>query len=249
MTPDELRRRLMTDPAGEQTTADAEAARAEGDVLAGVVEECESFERLLGDAMKVAPPDDLHQRLARVPFRAGRTGRSGPAPTVWLALAASLVLALAVSIFTLDDPALRTDARLAEHLAWHWDHDGPSVLAAALEAPARPDQVQTLLGAFGVQLAPELLSDVRLSKVCPTPDGAGAHLVLATGDGPITMYYMPRTSVPDSGETHALADGMQAWVFNVEHGSIALVAEADRDLPELGQHIARQLVFPDGRSL
>jgi hypothetical protein len=249
MTPDELRRRLMTDPAGEQATADAEAARAEDGDLARVVADCEAFERQLGDAMRVTPPEDLQQQLARVPFRAGRSPRSGPAPAVWLALAASLVLALAVSVFTPDSPAPAGDSRIAEHLTWHWDHDGPSVLSAALDAPARPEQVQSLLDSFGVQLAPELLADVRLSKVCPTPDGAGAHLVLATQEGPITLYYMPRTSVPDSGEAHALADGMRAWVFNVERGSIALVAEAERDLPELGQRIARQLVFPDGRSL
>lgn len=247
MTPDALRRRLMTDPAGAQRAV--EAARAEGGELASVVAECRAFEQGIDEALRVAPPHDLQQQLARVPFRADRRLSDGLSKTVWLAMAASLVLAVAVSVFTLRDAPPTTNSRIAEHLAWHWDHDGPAALMAALEVPSQPEQVQALLGAFGVQPSAELLNDVRLSKACPTPDGAGAHLVLATGDGPVTLYYMPRTTVPEAGEEHALADGMRAWAFNVDHGSVALVADAERDLPDLGRRIARQLVFPEGRSL
>ena len=247
MNIDDLQRRLMTDPAHQREAA--ETARAEGGEAARLVEESDAFERLLGEAMHLEPPEDLQQQIGRTPFRAGRADRRTPGPAGWLAMAASLALALAVSLFLLRDAAPPVDGGMAEHLAWHWDHDGPTVLAAARSVPTPPGRVQALLDGFGVQLAPDLLADVRLSKICPTPDGAGAHLVLSTPDGPVTLYYMPRTTVPGSGDAYPLADGMRAWVFNVERGSVALVAERDRDLPALGQRIAAQLVFADDRAL
>ena len=247
MNPDELRRRLMTDPAGERAAADA--GRDEGGEAARLVEESEAFERLLDEAMHVEPPEDLQQQLRQTPFRAGRRERGGPGAAGWLAMAASLTLAVAVTLFLLRDAAPPSDAGLAEHLAWHWAHDGPSVLAAARLGATPPRRVEELLADFGVELAPELLADVRLSKICPTPDGAGAHLILASPEGPVTLYYMPRTAVPASGESYPLADDMRAWVFNVERGSVALVGENDRDLPALGRRIAAQLVFPDDREL
>ncbi len=244
---DELQHRLMTDPASAREAA--EAARAEGGEAARMVEESDALERLLDEAMKVRPPEGLQQQLRQTPFRAGRRKRGGPGAAGWLAMAASLTLAVAVTLFLVRDNAPPSDGGLAEHLAWHWEHDGPSVLAAARIGPTPSRRVEELLADFGVELAPELLDDVRLSKICPTPDGAGAHLVLATQDGPVTLYYMPRTSVPGSGEAHSLADGMRAWVFNVERGSVALVAERDRDLPALGREIASRLTFPDDRTL
>lgn len=257
MNADDLRRRLMTDPGRHQ--ADAERARAEGGEAASVVSECEDFERLLDEALYVEPPTDLEARLQQIPFRAGRQGdrdpaqdtaTRGPGTMGWLAIAASLALALAVTVFTLRDNPAQTNTDLSAFLAQHWAHDGVETLAAALSGPSEaPDRVQALLAGFGVQLEPELLGDVQLTKVCPTPDGAGAHLILDTDDGPLTVYYMPRTQVPGSGESYALADGLHATVYNVERGSLALVTERNQNLPELARSIANRIIFADDRSL
>lgn len=250
MDADELRRRLMTDPAQHQDAADR--ARAEGGEAADVAAECAAFENLLDDAMHVDAPAELEPRLRRIPFRAGRdtTGASRPGTVRWLAIAASLTLALAVTLFTLRDTQAPSDAALGEFLAEHWAYDGTEVLNAAFAGSGEsPDQVQALLAGFGVQLAPDLLAEVRLGKICPTPDGAGAHLVLETDDGPLTLYYMPRTQVTGSGESYRLADGLQAWVYNVASGSVALLTENGQDLPELGRRISNQLIFPDDRTL
>ncbi|MBY6204399.1 DUF3379 family protein [Halomonas denitrificans] len=258
MNVDELRRQLMTDP--QRHRDEAETARETGGDAGRVAAESEAFERLLDEALNVAPPEDLETRLRQTAFRAGRSrdGRSGrrsvSGPARWLALAATVTLAVAITVFTLretptDGGSQLTAPELGAFIARHWDYDGTEVLAAALTDPTDASRVQALLDGFGVRLEPELLADVRLSKICPTPDGAGAHLILATGDGPLTLYYMPQTRVPGSGERYPLADGMQAWVFNVERGSIALVGEDDRDLPLLGRRISDRLVFPEERRL
>ena len=117
---------------------------------------------------------------------------------------------------------------LQQHLAWHWQHDGPQVLAisAAGRTQADPNQIQQVLAEFGIQLEPEMLEQVRLTKFCPTPDGAGAHIVLNTESGPVTLYYMPRTRVPSSPTRMRLEDGMEAVALNVERGSLAVIAES-----------------------
>ncbi len=258
----------MTDP--QRHRDEAETARAAGGEAGRVAAESEAFERLLDDALDVTPPDDLQTRLRQTAFRAGRASdagvdagidtdrtpgrRAGRGPAAWLAMAATVTLAVAITVFTLREPAGDGDAQLAgpelgAFIARHWDHDGLEVLAAALTDPTEPAEVQALLEDFGVRLEPELLADVQLTKLCPTPDGAGAHLILATADGPLTLYYMPRTRVPGTGERYPLANGMQAWVYNVERGSIALVGQDDRDLPELALRISERLVFPGELSL
>lgn len=264
MNVDELRRQLMTDP--QRHRDEAETARETGGEAGRVAAESEAFERLLDEALDVAPPERFRSRLRQAAFRAGQThdadahpGRDNTSGTSrgtvrWLALAATVTLAVAITVFTLrgtpgDGGAPLADPELGAFIARHWDHDGIEVLTAARTDPAEPGQVQALLDGFGVRLAPELLADVRLTKLCPTPDGAGAHLILATDDGPLTLYYMPRTQVPGSGERYPLADGMQAWVYNVERGSIALVGQDDRDLPVLARRISERLIFPDERSL
>ena len=132
----------------------------------------------------------------------------------------------------------------------HWQYDGPQVLAAAAgRVQADPDHVQRVLSEFGVQLEPELLDQVRLTKFCPTPDGAGAHIVLATASGPVTLYYMPRTRLPSSPASIPLEGGMEAVALNVERGSLAVIADAGTDTPELAREIARQLAFAPGMTI
>ena len=100
-----------------------------------------------------------------------------------------------------------------------------------------------------MQLEPELLDQVRLTKFCPTPDGAGAHIVLATASGPVTLYYMPRTRLPSSPASIPLEGGMEAVALNVERGSLAVIADAGTDTPELAREIARQLAFAPGMTI
>ena len=114
---------------------------------------------------------------------------------------------------------------------------------------ADPNQVQHVLAEFGVQVEPALLDQVRMTKFCPTPDGAGAHIVLATASGPVTLYYMPRTRVPSSPARIQLDDGMEAVALNVERGSLAVIAESGVDTPELAREIARQLAFAPGMTI
>jgi len=165
----------------------------------------------------------------------------------WGSIAAVLAIAVAVTAVVMNPATSLAD--LERHVAWHWQHDGPQVLAASMSGPEDPDHVQEILSGFGVQLAPEILKQVRLSKYCPTPDGKGAHLVLDGPEGPVTVYYMPRTRLASSPATMSPAEGMQAVALNLERGSIALIAPEDIDLRALAAEIRRHFAVAPGTTI
>lgn len=247
----EFKRRLMTEP-GDRSP-EMRDARAAGDEFTRAALESDRFELLLKKALKVPPPPGLgesiilRQSIESQSLERGRSGRR-----MWPELTAvAAVLALAVAIATVTMlPGKTSMGEVREHVAWHWSHDGVQVLAASVGGlQADPDQVQQVLSQFGVQVEPGLLSQVRLTKVCPTPGGAGAHIVLTTAGGPVTLFYMPQTRLPSSPASIPLDGGMEATALNVERGSVVVIAPSGADTPELALEIARQLSFAPGMTI
>lgn len=244
----EFKRRLMTNP--RDRDAEMQQARLVGQDFAEAALESDRFEAVLQRALKVPVPPALaediimHQSLeSESPGNSSRR--------LWGPLAAvAAVLALAVALSTFMLIPKNSIVELEQHIAWHWQYDGPEVLAASAgRLQADPDHVQKVLAELGVQLEPELLSQVRLTKFCPTPDGAGAHIVLATATGPVTLYYMPRTRLPTSPARMPLEDGMEAIAMNVERGSLALIARSGAATPELVGEISQQFAFAPGMTI
>jgi len=256
----EFKRRLMTAP-GERDAA-MRAARAKGPEFEAAATESERFEARLKRALAVPVPHALADRIIFEQSLSAPDDARGRWMQ-WSAMAAAVALAVAVVAFNLAPRAtapgdgasvtvasqMPTMAELQQHIAWHWGHDGPAVLSVAEQAPAAPDRIRHLFAELGLDVEPELLDRVRLGKFCPTPDGAGAHVVLETDAGPVTVYYMPRTRIPESPATIQLDDNMESLLVNLERGSMALVAEAGVDTPELAREIARQLRFAPGTTI
>lgn len=245
----EFKRRLMTDP-GDRSP-EMRRARASAEEFAEAARESDRFEALLQQALNVPVPHALAEDIILRQSLDKDARHSESRVRLWsqlAAVAAVLALAVALTTFMLLPGNSAVDVR--QHVAWHWQHDGPQVLAASAGGlQADPDHVQLVLAEFGVELEPHLLAQVRLTKFCPTPDGAGAHIVLATEDGPVTLYYMPRTRLPSSPTSIPLEGGMEAVALNVERGSLAVIAEAGTDTPELARRIARQLAFAPGTTI
>lgn len=238
----EFKRRLMTDPTDPDPEFRA-ARRRDGDFAAAAAES-DAFERSLRDAVEVEVPDKLAEDIileqsvnAPVPRRAR---------VRHLAVAASLVLAVALGAFygstIFRDGPMDADS-LQQHLAWHWEMDG-AVLHTASGGVGDAGEVRRILSEFGVHAGPGLLENTRVSKFCPTPDGSGAHLVLETEQGPVTVFYMPKTRVPEAMAPITLGNGLEGRAFNVARGSVAVVAEPGQNTPELAAEIQRQLAFP-----
>ena len=70
-------------------------------------------------------------------------------------------------------------------------------------------------------MTPEMDRMVGLIKYCPTPAGKGAHMVINTDQGPITVIFMPDTTVTDGDIVEF--DGMKAQLVSLERGSAAII--------------------------
>lgn len=240
----EFKRRLMTDPRNRDP--EFGAARERVGEYAALAAESDDFEARLQRALDVPTPDHMAERIIRRQRTEFPPVRGGLRP--YLAAAAGLMLAVALTTFVVFD----TDAPghdIQSHIAWHWQTDGPQTIATSRATPSDNNQVLRIFSELGVHLDSQLLEQVRLTKFCPTPDSAGAHVVLATDEGPVTLFYMPRTRVPEAPMSVHLPDGMEGWVVNLTRGSMALVAETGLDTPALAETIKRQLSFPPGLEL
>ncbi|MEE4331403.1 MAG: DUF3379 family protein [Wenzhouxiangella sp.] len=238
----EFKRRLMTDP--DSRDADFVAARRQGGDFAEAAAASDEFEKQLRSALDVPAPDHLAEDI--ILAQSMQPKRSVPRLTLFAA-AACLVLAVGTLVWqgngAIDGPTLD------QHLVWHWELDGPAAIAASQQGTPDLDEAHRILAELGLHMDHALLESVRLSKFCPTPDGAGAHLILASEAGPITLFYMPRTRVADAPRVVSLPDGMEGRVINLERGSMAIIANAERDTVALVREIEQQLSVVPGMTL
>lgn len=242
----EFKRRLMTDPYNRDP--EFVEARKKDETFAEAAAEADAFEARLQKALDVDVPENLAEDIIfRQSMDSSSHWRSMPRI---LATAASIAMAVAIGTFVfVGDSDSPPGGNLQEHLAWHWELDGRATLTASESIPSEAGDVRRIFSEFGIHLDHELMDQVRLSKFCPTPDGAGAHVVLATDDGPVTMFYLPRTQVKNAPKSVSMPNGMEGWVVNLERGSMALIAKAGRNTPELATEIQRQLQFPPGMDI
>lgn len=207
----EFRRQLGTDPAS-QDVAFLRARQSSPEFIQAAAES-DRFERRLHRALALPAPQDLLHSLQEI-------GRSKtPRQSFWrhYALAASLLLAVAAGGITWRmNTGLDT---VAEYVVNHYAYDGPALVARG--AGQQAANVDEILNQFQVGLTPELTQMVGLIKFCPTPAGEGAHMVLNTERGPITVIFMPDTVVSD-GEMLDF-DGMQAQLVVLAGGSAVII--------------------------
>ena len=138
-----------------------------------------------------------------------------------------LLLAVAAAGLTWRMNTMSFDS-VEQYVAYHYHHDGEKVLISSEGRVA--EDVDAILARFDVEMAPDLSRMVSLIKYCPTPEGKGAHIVLNTKEGPITVIYMPGTPVTD-GELMDF-DGMQAQLVSLAGGSAAIIGRQQQQVSQ-----------------
>jgi len=237
-----LEHHLMTDP--DPRNPDVVDAAKSDETCAAVLRDSQAFEAQLMDALKIPSRAGLAQDIMA---KQQETSRRPELPWM-LATAAAVTLTIGVvaTQFLPDSNAHHhADSDVWVHLAQHWEHDGAQVLNASQATQSQTADVEQLLVGLGVEADPDLLAQVSLGKICPTPEGDGAHLVLNSDDGPITLIIMPKTQTSSAPSAKIMSDGQEAWLVALEHGSMAVIADPDRNAFEIARQL-RQQVSVDG---
>lgn len=231
----EFRRRLGAEPRGEDP--ELTAARDASPEHRAAAAEAEAFEAKLELALDLPVPDDLLEGIVVIPHRGERRRRRWP-----MALAASLVVAVGAAGVGWN--MSRGWESVEAYVMDHYRHDGAALVAKSLDSGY--GDVHAVLAEFGLDARPELAGAVALVKNCPTPEGKGVHMVLATDRGPLTVIYMPETRVTDR-ETLSF-DGMTGMLVDLPGGSAVIVGPEDRMVQDYYAVVHDSIVPLAGRS-
>jgi hypothetical protein len=193
--------------------------------------EAEAFEEKLHSALHIQPPADLLVAIKSISREPVKQRRWMP-----LALAASLLIT-AGAVGMVWKQSRQWDG-VEAYLADHYSHDGAALLAQATGTAAEQEIIR-VLAAFNATADQKLSSRIKFIKFCPTPGGRGAHMVISTDQGPMTIIFMPDTQVSD-GELVRF-DQMHAFLINLEHGSAAIIGQQSQAVKSLAAVLRESL--------
>jgi hypothetical protein len=233
MTFSEFKKRLGAEPRNR----DAETLRAlESDKsFRQAAEEAARFEDKLETALQVSAPDDLLDRVLAV-----SSDTPQPKQRNWMpiAMAASLLVAIVAAGTAWQQT--RPPQNVEVYLASHFQKDGRALLGKAA-AGVDADTIDRIMTALNTDTGTALSEQVRFIKFCPTPAGRGAHMVVNTEQGLVTVIFMPATQVPDREMIEF--DGNHAWLVALDHGSAAIIGEMGQPVSSLDA-IVRSAIRP-----
>ena len=195
-------------------------------------QDAEAFEQKLQSALHLQAPDNLLADIQQISQQPVQRRNWMP-----LAMAASLILAVgAVGVVWNQS---RQWESVEAYLADHYSHDGASVLGHASESVSEQD-INRIMAGLNASAGQQLTGMVKFIKYCPTPEGRGAHMVVSTEQGPMTIIFMPKTQVVD-GEMVEF-DQMHAYMVNLEHGSAAIIGKTSQPLKTLEAVVRNSII-------
>ena len=193
--------------------------------------EAEAFEKNLQSALNVLPPTDLLndiKAISRQPVRQ----RS------WMPMALAASILIAVGAVGMVWKQSRQWDNVEAYLADHYSHDGGALVAQATDIVAYKD-INKIMASLDAMADQPLSQRIRFIKYCPTPAGRGAHMVVSTEQGPMTIIFMPNTQVADGQMVKF--DQMHAFLVNLEQGSAAIIGEPSQAVERLETVIRESL--------
>ena len=185
--------------------------------------EAEGFEKKLQSAVNVSPPTDLLDSIKSISQQPARQRNWMP-----LALAASLLIA--VGAVGMVWQQTRQPGSVRDYLVDHYSHDGADLVAQATGVVAEQDVIR-IMSSLDASADTQLSGRIKLIKFCPTLEGRGAHMVVSTDQGPVTIIFMPKTQVDD--RTMVEFDQMHAFLIDFDHGSAAIIGDKSQAVESL----------------
>jgi len=188
------------------------------------------FEDKLEAALRIQLPADLLSEIKGISQQPVRRN------WVPLAMAASLMIAVGAAAIVWQQTH-HWDS-VEEYVEDHYSYDGVDLLADATDIVAGQDIVK-IMGKLGATMDQQLAGSIKFIKFCPTPDGRGAHMVVSTDQGPMSIIFMPETKVTDGVMIEF--DQQHALLVNLENGSAAIIGERSQAIENLEPMLRKSL--------
>lgn len=205
-------------------------ARNSGGEFTEAAAAADKFEHKLQQALSLDTPAGLQAEILQNVHAVPRWRM-----TAWpMALAASLFMMVgAAAVFTWQQGQV-TD--LEAYVLNHYQLDGNRLLEQARE-PASMERIQAIMASVNASTDKNLAAQVYFIKNCPTPDGQGAHLVVMTEQGPVTVFYLPATDIQDQKSFEM--PGMHALLVDLQHGAAAIIGPSMDSVQSVAQLLDR----------
>ena len=198
--------------------------------------EAEAFEEKLQSALHIQPPADLLEGIKSISREIESIQPAKQRSWMPLALAASLLIAVG-AVGMVWKQSRQWDS-VEAYLADHYSHDGDTLVAQATDIVSEQDVVK-IMASLNASADQQLAGRIKFIKFCPTPEGRGAHMVVSTDQGPMTIIFMPKTQVTD-GELVRF-EQMHAFLVNLEHGSAAIIGKQSQAVESMEAVIRESL--------
>jgi hypothetical protein len=224
----EFKTKLGTEPRNR----DPEMLQAldSGEEFRQAADEADRFETKLENALLVAAPENLLDDILAIPGQPPIAQPQSPKRSRWMpfAVAASLLVAIAAA-GTAWKQSRQWDS-VEAYLAEHYQKDGAALLQRASNG-IDAGEIQKVMAALNAETGEALANRISFIKFCPTPGGRGAHMVVDTEQGPVTVIFMPTTRVKD----HEMVEfgDMHALLVALPSGSAAIIGGMDQPLAAL----------------
>jgi len=230
----EFKKLIGADPWNRDT--ETLRARNSAPEFEAAAEEAEAFEEKLQSALHIQPPADLLESIKGISREIESIQPAKQRRWMPLAMAASLLIAVgAVGMVWKQS---RQWDNVEAYLADHYSIDGDALVAQATDIVSEQD-IARIMASLNASADQQLSGRIKFIKFCPTPEGRGAHMVVSTDQGPMTIIFMPKTRVTD-GEMVKF-DQMHAFLINLEHGSAAIIGKQSQAVESMEAVIRESL--------
>lgn len=210
----EFRRRLGSDP--RVADADARAHLESCPRCRDAYARAQAFESRLAEALTVAVPEGLADRVLLTQITQERRRRRTSLRYGWIALAAAAALIVAVGVVR---RGALTAKPLPDVVVAHIE--GAEKPALSLRAPVPADQVRKAFTDRGVALA-SVPDGISYVQECPVGAYRSVHMIMPRDDKPITVFYLVNYQAP--AVVSFKRDAMIGREVPIGNGTLVMVA-------------------------
>lgn len=232
-----FRRRLLEDPARHDWAMNQHEADCES--CAGYAERVRRNEQQLRAMLSAPVPDELAERI-QLAVRLDQKPQARPERRIWLATAASLLIAVTAGLLWMNVPheTQLHQASLSQSVLHHID-DETHVLRQP--GPVGPYQVNEVFGRFGASVEGSL-GPVSFAAECQMRHKTGVHLVLPGEMGAVTVLFMPGEM--SEGTEPIVTERFAGQIYPMAWGSIAVVGERGEKLDLVVERVIKMVQWP-----